>query len=58
MASIPELEEQLIIARANLIAMRRITSALDMVPYSNQLTLVTRLQNELNRALKEEAGGG
>lgn len=58
MANIPELEEQLIIAKANMTALRRVTFALNMVPYSNQLTLVTRLQNELNRALKEEAGGG
>ena len=56
MSSISELKAELYEAQSNLLYMRRVKRGSSMVNYNDQLTKVTRLTAELNRAIKEEAG--
>lgn len=54
MKSISELETELNDARVELDVRKTVTWGQGMIPYYNQLVKVTRLQDELNRALKAD----
>ena len=57
MRSLSELKTELADARAKLRSIKPVawgSGGLGMTSYGDQLTLVTRLQSELNRALKQE----